>query len=335
VFLAAAVFEVFAALWIACMAWEVQVTSPLTTADSHYRLTGTALSGGAAPEGASIRVRSLATGWTEEAFLDARGGFFQDLELAPVAECGSDYELTVCDEQGREAACVTIRILHANKDAAACDQEPADHQTAAGCASSLDPPWPVCTQRIRHCLHLAAAVAQATGRNRDELLQYVHAQERYAEQARKENNRALYRECLDNLEKYAAYLEQIEEAAQPKPLHLAPRVVEEVARETMDRLRNCLATVWKEARSRQRADLELGLKQVAAQAQGLGQRCKVDAASATEEASRLLAELETIQQQVSVTGGSGSRPESIAGPTPAADFLGTDGAKPLIDDDPR
>src|SRR5260370_34982717 len=102
-------------------------------------------------------------------------------------------------------------------------------------------------QRIRHCLHLAAAVAQATGRNRDELLQYVHAQERYAEQAHKENNRALYRECLENLDKYAAYLEQMQEAAQPRPLQVPPPVVDQDPREKIEQLRMYHGPVWKDA----------------------------------------------------------------------------------------
>jgi hypothetical protein len=307
------------------MAWEVQVTSPMTTVDSPYRLTGTALPGDGTTEGVSVRLRSLATGWTEEVFLDARGGFCHDLELGPDTGGGRDYELTVCDEQGREVACVTIRILDPNKGAPARDQDPEDHGTPAAYAPSLDPPWPVCMQRIRHCLHLAAAVALATGRNRDELLQYVHAQERYAEQARKENNRTLYRECLDNLDQYAAYLEQMQEASRPRPLQAAPRVVEQDAREIIDRLRTGLAAVWKEARSRQRGDLESGLKQVAAQAQGLGRRWKADAAGANQEVARLLAEIETIQQQLTTTGGSGPRPESSPEATPAPDFSGTEG----------
>ncbi|MGL4555170.1 MAG: Hsp70 family protein, partial [Gemmataceae bacterium] len=67
----------------------------------------------------------------------------------------------------------------------------------------LDPPWPRFTGLVRHCLDLAASVSEQTGRDRDELAQHVHAQERYAEQANEEHNQSLYRECWDNLEKYA------------------------------------------------------------------------------------------------------------------------------------
>jgi hypothetical protein len=317
------------------MAWEVQVTSPTTTADSPYRLTGTAFHECGTPIGASLRVRSLATGWTEEVFLDSQGAFEHELELAPDDGSAREYELTVCDQQGREAACVTIRIPHSAGNALSVDHGSVDGRMQAAYAPSLDPPWPACLQRIRKCLHLAAAVAQATGRNREELLQYVHAQERYAEQAHKENNRILYRECLENLEKYAAYLEQMQEASRPRPLQVAPPVIEEDARIAVDRLRSELAAVWKETRSLRRDDLEARLKQVAAQAQGLGQRCKADAVAACAEAKRLLSELESINQVLSATGGSGPRHESAHGSTPAPEFPGTDGGQTPVDNDPR
>jgi hypothetical protein len=317
------------------MAWEVQVTSPTTTADSHYRLTGTALPEGGAQVGASLRIRSLATGWTEEVFLDSRGAFEHDIEFTPNRDSVWEFELTVCDEQGREAACVTIRIPHSPPDAASVDQGLVDGRLPAAYAPSLDPPWTACVQRIRHCLHLAAAVAQTTGRNREELLQYVYAQERYAEQAHKENNRPLYRECMENLEKYADYLEQMQEASRPRPLQTAPPVIEEEARLAVDRLRTDLAAVWKETRSLQRTDLEPRLKQVASQAQGLGQRCKADGVGACANATRLLAELESIKGMLHVTGGPGPRPESAQESTPAPEFPGTNPGPTLIDNDTR
>jgi hypothetical protein len=175
----------------------------------------------------------------------------------------------------------------------------------------LDPPWPACAQRIRDCLHLAAAVAQETGRDRDELLQYVHAQERYAEQARKEMNRSLYHECLANLDKYAAYLEQMRQAAQPRPLELPPRVTEDDARSRAAQLRTELAQAWKEARARARADLESRLKEVATQAQGLGQRCKSDAPGAFREAERLLAEIASIQNDIHGLPSTERRPPEL------------------------
>jgi hypothetical protein len=280
-----------------------------------------------------MRVRSLATGWTEEVFLDDHGAFEHELELSSEDDSVCDYELTVCDEQGREAACVTIRIPKSYRLSA--DQGSFDGRSPAAVAPSLDPPWPACVQRIRQCLHLAAAVAQATGRNREELLQYVHAQERYAEQAHKDNNRALYRECLENLEKYAAYLEQLQEASRPRPLQVAPPVIDEDARSAVDRLRNELAAVWKETRAQRRNDLEPRLKQVASQAQGLGQRCKGDAVGACTEAKRLLSELESITEILSATGGSAPRSESNEEPLRDPEFPGTNGEQTLVDNDPR
>jgi hypothetical protein len=307
------------------MAWEVVITSPLTAADGHYCLAGKAASGEGSPEGSSVRVRSLATGWTEELFLDPDGGFNHTLELAGENGTGRELELTVCDEQGREAACVTLRILELASEAG----EPTNGRPQPGQSPSLDPPWATCLQRVRQCLHLAAGVAHATGRNRDELLQYVHAQERYAEQALKENNRLLYHECLENLEKYADYLEQVQQAARPRPPQTAPRFCEEDAREALDRLRSDLATIWKDARTRGRSDLESDLKQVAAEAQGLGRRSKTDAAGASDETTRLLAVLDSIKQRMSGTG------ESEASPGPAPEPPTIEGGQPQADNDSR
>src|SRR5262249_18833068 len=144
------------------------------------------------PEGSAVRIRALASGWTEEVFLGSDGTFASRLQLTP--ESAHEYELGAFDDLGREVISLRVRVIHRSQEAAQGDEA-----SAAGASlGSLDPPWPTCVQRIRHCLHLAAAVAQETGRDRDELLQYVHAQERYAEQAHKERNRPLYHECLAN-----------------------------------------------------------------------------------------------------------------------------------------
>jgi hypothetical protein len=207
--------------------------------------------------------------------------------------------------------CSPIRIRHHSGALTESDVDfPASEPRAKlEYASVLEPPWTVCAQRIRECLHLAAAVAQATGRKREELLQYVHAQERYAEHAHRENDRALYRECLENLDKYATYLEELRLAAEPRPLQNPPPVVEEDdARRVIERVRTDLAAVWKESRTKCRSDLEPKLKQVAAQAQGLGQRCKSDPSGAFQEAQRLRAEIESVKTQI-----------GTAEPSPASD----------------
>src|SRR5207247_186503 len=80
----------------------------------------------------------------------------------------------------------------------------------------LDPPWPRFAQLVRRCLELAGEVTERTGRDRQELTEHVHAQERYAEVAYEEQNQRLYRECWDNLEKYAGYLEQLAREALPR-----------------------------------------------------------------------------------------------------------------------
>src|SRR5262249_37435419 len=82
---------------------ELHVTSPPTARDTAYTLTGAVRvrpGTDESLEGGSVQVRSFATGLTEEAFLDDRGRFAQDLELD--AETDTDYELAVCDPAGRE-----------------------------------------------------------------------------------------------------------------------------------------------------------------------------------------------------------------------------------------
>src|SRR5579872_983017 len=117
----------------------------------------------------------------------------------------------------------------------------------------LDPPWPRFAGLVRHCLDLAAEVADKTGRDREELFEHVHAQERYAEQAYEEHNQALYRECRENLEKYAGYLNQLLRDALPRP-RARPTRSEEEARDEVERFRAFLAAVWKQVRAKQRAD---------------------------------------------------------------------------------
>src|SRR5262249_2094420 len=120
----------------------------------------------------------------------------------------------------------------------------------------LDPPWTRFEQLVRQCLDLAAEVAAKTGRDRDELFEHVQAQERYAEQAYEEHNQALYRECRENLEKYAGYLEQLLRDSLPRPTTRPQRPPEDEAREDLERFREFLSTVWKEARAKKRAELE-------------------------------------------------------------------------------
>ncbi len=115
----------------------------------------------------------------------------------------------------------------------------------------LDPPWPRFAQLVQHCLSLAAEVADKTGRDRDELCEHIHAQERYAEQAHEEHNQALYRECNDNLEKYAGYLTQLLRDTLPRPSRPS-RPPEEEAHAEIERFRAYLSAVWKQVREKQR-----------------------------------------------------------------------------------
>jgi molecular chaperone DnaK len=159
----------------------------------------------------------------------------------------------------------------------------------------LDPPWPRFAQLVRQCLDLAAEVSRATGRNRDELFEFAHAQERYAEQAYEEHNAALYRECRENLEKYAGYLEQLLRDTLPRPVPEPIRPPEEEARDNLDRFRAYLAHVWKQVRQKGRADLEPRLSAIARQAQGLGQRAKADPNAVVRECRRLGTEVSKVE----------------------------------------
>jgi molecular chaperone DnaK len=157
----------------------------------------------------------------------------------------------------------------------------------------LDPSWPRFAQLVEHCLSLAAEVADKTGRERDELSEHIRAQERYAEQAYEEHNQPLYRECTDNLEKYAGYLHQLLNDALPRPPR-SSRSPEEEARAQLDRFRAYLSAVWKQVRGRQRTDLEARLTEIAGQARGLTQRIKTEPMSVLHDTNRLGTEVEKV-----------------------------------------
>ena len=159
----------------------------------------------------------------------------------------------------------------------------------------LDPPWPRFAQLVQHCLSLAAEVADKTGRDRDELSEHIHAQERYAEQAHEEFNQALYRECNDNLEKYAGYLTQLLRDTLPRPPRPS-RPPEEEARTEVERFRAYLSAVWKQVREKQRADLETRLTEIAGQARGLSQRIKTEPLAVLRDTNRLGTEVEKVAE---------------------------------------
>jgi molecular chaperone DnaK len=181
----------------------------------------------------------------------------------------------------------------------------------AGRGQALDPPWPHFAQLVRHCLDRAAAVADKTGRDREELFEHVHAQERYAEQAYEEHNQALYGECRENLEKYAGYLEQLLRDALPRPSVRPPRPPEEEARTEVERFRHYLASVWKQVRAKGRVDLEARLGEIARQAGGLSQRIKTEPLAVLRDVNRLGTEVEKVGQWLEQ--GRRAGPEDAAG----------------------
>jgi hypothetical protein len=290
---------------------ELHLTSPTNTRDVRYRATGVVRILTPDPqssklpltlEGSSVRIRSLVTGMTEEAFLDEQGTFVQDLELEP--ETDNVLELAVCDGVGEEVARAQVCVRHQTE---APPLEQARLLTGPLPTGVLDPPWTHFAQLIRHCLDLAAEVANHTGRDRDELFVYVYGQERYAEQAQEERNQALYRECHDNLAQYADYLTRLLGDNLPgggRPT----RPPEEEAREEVERFRILLAAVWKQVRARERQDLEPRLTEIAGQARGFSQRIKTDAHALLRDARRLVTEVEKIEERL-----QGSRPRGPTG----------------------
>jgi hypothetical protein len=163
----------------------------------------------------------------------------------------------------------------------------------------LEPPWPHFAQLLHHCRGLADEVARETGHNRLEMLDYLRAQERQAERAFHERNQALYRECWQNLQRYAFVLQDLCRANDPgaeEEENELERDPVEKARETVEQLRGYLSAVWKEARARGRKDLEQRLAQIARQSQGLGQRAKDDPYAVLRTVRRLFTELSRIEE---------------------------------------
>ncbi len=294
-------------IYYLCPGVELHLASLLHSCSRVYRVTGLVRleSADAVLEGSSVRIRSLVTGLTEEAFLDKTGAFAQEVELQPEAD--NPLEFAVCDGVGREMARVVVVIRAGGAGHAA--GVPASQGTPAACpvkpireghSPLLDPPWPRFTQLVQRCLNLAAEVADKTGRDPDELCAHIRAQERYAEQAYEERNQMLYHECQDNLEKYRSYLAQLLGETLPRPPR-PRRLSEEEARTAINHFRAQLSLVWKQVRAKQRSDLEARLTEIAAQARGLSQRVKNDPLSALYEVNRLGTEIEKVAEYVNLS----------------------------------
>jgi molecular chaperone DnaK len=177
-------------------------------------------------------------------------------------------------------------------------------QMEAARGQALEPPWQQFALLVRQCLDLAARVADQTGREREELFEHVRAQERYAEQAYAEFNQALYRECWDNLTKYAGYLESLSRDALPRPDTRPTPTPDVEARDGLERFRAYLATVWKGVRAGERGELEGRLREVARQAGGLSGRVKADPVGVLRELRRLGTEVLKVEEELA----TGRRP---------------------------
>ncbi len=165
-------------------------------------------------------------------------------------------------------------------------------------SQELDPPWPHFQELVAEALTLSAAVAEATGRDREALSAHVHEQERYAQQAHDERNQALYRASWENLQKYLFHLGELLPSAAREGPRPPTRPADEEARLLLERFRGYLTGVWKRVRVKGKPKLDERLKAVAAQAQGLNTRLKEDAPAVLRELRRLMAEVYKVEQHL-------------------------------------
>jgi molecular chaperone DnaK len=163
----------------------------------------------------------------------------------------------------------------------------------------LEPPWTRFEEMVEHCLHLAQTVAEQSGRNRPDLEAPIETQRKHAEQAYGEENQASYRDCCDQLERYAGQLVQLLRKHHPEPAGAPPpRPISVEARDAVDQFRTRLAEVWKRVRAADCAGLEQRLREVAAQAGGLTQRLRNDPAASLRDARRLMARVYKVEERL-------------------------------------
>jgi molecular chaperone DnaK len=166
----------------------------------------------------------------------------------------------------------------------------------------LDPPWPRFAQRVKQCLHQAAAVADRTGRSRQELFEQVYAQERYAERAYEDKNQPLYQECFENLGQLAGYLDRLLSGTLPQSHRSKPAASpEEDAREEVERFHGYLEAVTERVREKGRRDLEERLTRLAEQGRTLAERARTDPLSVVREARRLITEIAKVEEELAGT----------------------------------
>ncbi len=302
---------------------DLLITSPPCTRELVYQATGVVRVHDEQAEdfsssttlnlqGVSVRIRSLITGLVEEAFVDPDGAFAHPIELE--TEQDNTLEWSVWDADGRECLRIVTAVEHRSTgqfvgtevQPAQLGVKPQGMEPSRG--SALDPPWTRFTQLVRQCLDLAAELSDRTGRDREELFQHVHAQDRYAEQAFAEHNQALYRECWDNLANYAGYLARLLQESLPRPVAVPFRPPEEEARAEIEHFRGLLSSVWKQVRGAGRSDLEPRLAELARSATGFSTRLKTEPVAVLRDARRLSAEIEKIRERIDQR-----RPETDAG----------------------
>jgi molecular chaperone DnaK len=211
------------------------------------------------------------------------------------------------------------RLLQDLNEALAYDDEPKAIQRMAELGDLLgqlqvqrtqilDPPWPRFAQLVKQCLRQAGAVADRTGRVREELFEQVYAQERYAERAYEDKNQTLYRECFENLGQFAGYLDRLLNDALPRHHCPAPQKPEDEARDEVERCQAYLAAVTEKARARARTDLQERLAVLAKQGHTLPDRLGADPVGVIREARRLITEIAKVEDEI-----TGPRRETAPG----------------------
>ncbi len=271
-----------------------------------------------------VRIRVKETGRSETATIEAPPPPRRTSQAA-IDEAQKKIDELLPNFSGGYRSRVRTRVAQLRKDLAEAlryDDEPWAIQRMAELrdvldelesrqGQELDPPWPHFQELVAEALNLAAAVAEATGREREALSAYVHEQERFAQQAHDERNQALYRTSWENLQRYLFHLGELVPGTPPEGPPPSTRSADEEARLLLERFRSYLAAVWKRVRLKSRPKLDERLKAVAAQAQGLNARLKEDAPAVLRELQRLMAEVYKVEQHLK--DGRDAAPEGDLG----------------------
>jgi hypothetical protein len=204
-----------------------------------------------------------------------------------------------------------------------------DHARAADCLGELQdqleqmevarlrvgfPPWQRVAQLIKRCLFEAAALADRTGRDREQLFAQIYAHEQKAEQAHAEMNAELYRASFENLSGLATELERSRVDSTPPSQRSGNRgaTVHDVADAVKD-LHSYIAVVLPVAELRGRTEAATKLHELSSRTGAWTERGKREASAALREVLAALAEVALIEQALTTGRGRSTSPAGLEG----------------------